>query len=141
MKITKIAILLLIFVSIIYFAVNFETVQEKESNTKEETEYQADYENIVPYEILTEWYPNEDPEALGLEVSIQNISEQNIINLVNYFASTKEIADIQFFNDDTEYLAHYTKNAEVNELEWMQEEGVLEELFGAKTAFYHGDCN
>lgn len=113
---------------------------------------------IISFETLREWDPDQEPEAIGLEILINKdqATEENIVALVRDIAGDKQKAFIKVYQDkqawDEEktgdyteasksgYLAIYVKNITnngayrgFNEIRWFQMQGQLEHLDGTVT--------
>ncbi|MBF05441.1 hypothetical protein CL644_01910 [bacterium] len=110
----------------------------------------AKEESIIQYEVLRNWQPNKDSNAIGLEILIKpsDLSEKNIVDLAKEFSNrsntvvvkvytSKEAWDAGKSEDYSSvwkggYIAFYMKRGNVNEVRWMQEVGKLSSLFGKK---------
>lgn len=120
-----------------------------------ELDPQSQIKATVVYDVLRSWNPDSDPNAIGMEILINpdDVSKENIVNLVQKIADNKSKAVIKIYQDkkawqgeqkgvygdifDAGYLVFYVKNTTgsgayrgFNEIRWMQELGNLEELFG-----------
>ena len=134
--------------------------QEKEAEEKEVDPKEEAERVVTDYSILREWNPDNDSDALGLEILIseKDVSKENITNLIKDIAGTKGKVNIKVYQSkeawdeeksgeyteeyDRGYLAFYIKNKTdsgayrgFNEIRWLQAEGDLSYLFGEKTKF------
>ncbi len=116
--------------------------------------------DTIPFTVLRQWRPNDNPAALGLEVLIDEDDAiyENIIQMVRELGSNAQISFIRVFQDeaawresrtsnfseiyDRGYLAFYIKNrtgsgaySGLHEIRWFQQEGQLEELNGTTITF------
>ncbi len=123
----------------------------------EESESQIN-NTVINFDKLREWNPNDDSQAIGLEilVSKDDVTEESIINLVKSITSNTQKSVVKIYQNrqaweeeqsgnytdvyNQDYLAVYVKNLSdsgayrgFNEIRWMQEEGDLQDLFGTKT--------
>ncbi len=110
---------------------------------------------VIDFSVLREWNPDNDSQALGLEilVSESDATEENIVNLIRSLSTETQKSVIKVYQDrqaweeeqsgeytsayDRGYLAFYVKNLTDsgayrgrNEIRWFQEVGQLEHLMG-----------
>lgn len=131
---------------------------EEPTEVEEELSVQETVEPPIDYSILREWNPDDDPQAVGLEILINenDATKENIENLVKSLSDNARKAAIKVFQSrqawqeeqsgdytdayDSGYLAYYMKNLTGsgafqgrNEIRWFQAEGQLEHLMGSST--------
>lgn len=115
-------------------------------------------ETTIIFDKLREWNPNNDPQAIGLEILVfkEDVTKENIIKLVESITSGAQKAIVKVYQNrqaweeeqsgnytdvyNEGYLAFYVKNLTnngayggFNEVRWFQEKGILKNLFGTKT--------
>ncbi|WP_192820615.1 hypothetical protein [Rufibacter sp. LB8] len=141
---------------------NAAKVQDSEEITDTDTEYNNTVKEDlnISYEVLRQWNPNNDNDAIGLDILIdkKDATKENILILINQIAGNNvDKANILIFttknawkegqrgsnftNDyKKSYIAFYVKNntgdgaySGFNEIRWMQEIGALSNLYGSVT--------
>lgn len=115
-------------------------------------------EPVIDFEKIREWNPDNDPDAIGLEILISEneATMENIIKLVESITATAKKAVVKIYQNrlaweeeqtgnytdiyNEGYLVFYVKNLtdsglyrDFNEFRWMQEKGNLQNLYGTKT--------
>ncbi len=106
---------------------------------------------VIQYEVLREWYPHQDVQAIGMEILISpsDLSEANIVALAQKLSNRSETIAVKVYTSkaawDAEknedygaiwkegYIAFYWKRGNINEVRWFQEIGELSTLFGTKS--------
>lgn len=129
---------------------------EESTEIEEELSVEEPLDPPIDYTILREWNPDDDPQAVGLEILISEneATKENIENLVKSLSDNVRKAAIKVFQSrqawqeeqsgeftdayDSGYLAYYVKNLTGsgafqgrNEVRWFQAEGQLEHLMGS----------
>lgn len=135
-----------------------EDQQRTEQIIEEELSVQEPVEPPIDYSIFREWNPDDDPQAVGLEILISenDATKENIENLVKSLSNNVRKTAIKVFQSrqaweeeqsgdytdayDSGYLVYYVKNVSGsgafqgrNEIRWLQAEGQLEHLMGSST--------
>lgn len=111
----------------------------------------------IAYSTLRQWSPNDAARGLGLEIVLgQDVTEQDLIDLVKQLSSGHDPVVIRVFTSETayeqektnnfgpeyqsDYLLFYVKNGTgsgaysgFNEIRWMQEVGKFADKYGTKT--------
>lgn len=131
---------------------------EESTEIEEEMSVQEPVDPPIDHSILREWNPDDDPQAVGLEILISenDATKENIENLIKTLSDNDSKAAIKVFQSrqawqeeqsgdytdayDSGYLAYYVKNLTGsgafqgrNEIRWFQAEGQLEHLMGSST--------
>jgi predicted PurR-regulated permease PerM len=152
-----------IVVIIIGFIIFGATIDTSNVSTTQQTEPQKEEQQTtqnedIDYSILRQWYPDNDSQAVGLDILISesDATKEKILRLVSSLSSNTNKASIgiyqskQAWNEDQSgnysnihksgFLAIYIKNHSnfgaykgFNEIRWMQENGNLQDLFGTET--------
>jgi hypothetical protein len=114
-------------------------------------------DSVIGFDKLREWNPDDDTQAIGLEILIskEDVTKEGIIKLVKSITSNTQKAVVKIYQNkqawneeqsgnytsvfNEGYLAFCVKNLTnsgayrgFNEIRWMQEKGNLQDLFGDK---------
>lgn len=129
-------------------------------NSKETKKESINKKSTLKYEVLREWNPYQNINAIGMDILIdeKDATKEKIIELIREIVNEEtELANILIFTsknawqegqrgsgftDDYKknYIAFYIKNysndraySGFNEIRWMQEIGTLSSLYGTTT--------